>query len=121
MTPDEMIPGVPYLATWGGHPVIAIRKDSIGGQYANALRLDLNERCDRNHAASPQVYTRDLTNVRPVAIIDHHEWSDGLDIEIGEETRAQWDAALPDGAPLTQAEVTTRKYPRLPDLGGMGL
>lgn len=108
MTPDEMIPGVPYLATirlaWKPYqPDQIIRADGLDG-YVTTLGGLVRREC--------------VTNVRPVAIIDWNEWSDGLDIEIGEETRAQWDAALPDGAPLTQAEATTRPRPRLPDLGG---
>ena len=111
MNRDDMSTGCLYLATirlarQPDKPDQIIRADGPAG-YVRTLGGIVRREC--------------VTNVRPVALIDWNEWSDGLDIEIGEETRTQWDAALPDGAPLTQAEVTTRKYPRLPDLGGMGL
>ena len=108
MTPDDMSTGCLYLATirlarQPDQPDQIIQTVGPAG-YVTTLGGIVRREC--------------VTNVRPVALIDWNEWSDGLDIEIGEETRAQWDAALPDGAPLTQAEATTRKYPRLPDLGG---
>lgn len=108
MTPDEMIPGRYYLATIRGEGWVC--HDQVVTRHGN-----------RVEAMGGWVRPDMLTNVRPVALIDHHEWSDGLDIEIGEETRAQWDAALPGGAPVTQAETTTRRYPRIQSGGGMAL
>ena len=111
MTPEEMIPGHYYLATIRNYRSmgrdsrdVLVRIPECGGwvEFMGGVRSGRG----------------DLTNVRPVALIDYNDTDKD---DAWPAIQEQWDAALPDGAPVTQAEATTRRYPRQPAGGGMAL
>lgn len=116
MNRDDMSTGCLYLATirlarQPDQPDQIIRADGPDG-YVTTLGGLVRREC--------------VTNVRPVALIDWNEWGHDQDWETEDLLgwiADQWEESLPepDDTPLTQAEVTTRKYPRLPAGGGMAL